>query len=129
MVDEILGHHDLFSFHKKHGNMAFSGGIIESTSNSSNLRNSSISFANVVRNFNAKSLKGDSKLLNGVIDGLKSLLIDHSNNITAASQSTLKGNYVYVKVNEKVLRDKLKLYQFSLIRRVFLSGGNAPWKL
>ncbi|PON60097.1 hypothetical protein TorRG33x02_285810 [Trema orientale] len=109
MVDEILGHHDLFSFHKKHDNKAFSGGIIESTSNSSNLRNPKISFAKVVGNFNANSLNSGFKLPNGVVDGSKSPLIDHSNDVTTASQPTLKGNYVCVKVNEKLLKDRLNL--------------------
>ncbi|PON55703.1 hypothetical protein PanWU01x14_186550 [Parasponia andersonii] len=90
MVDEILGYYDLFSFHKKHGNMAFSGGIIEFTSSSSNLRKPSISFTKVVGNFNATSLNSGSKLLNGVIDGSKSPLIDHSNDATTISQLTFE---------------------------------------
>ncbi|PON88453.1 hypothetical protein TorRG33x02_158190 [Trema orientale] len=71
MVNEILGHRDLFSFHKKYDNNAFSGAIIETISNSSNLRNLSISFAKIVGNFNANSSNGVSKQLNGVMDVLR----------------------------------------------------------
>ncbi|PON47311.1 hypothetical protein TorRG33x02_323720 [Trema orientale] len=49
MVDEIVGHHDLFSFHKKYDKDVFTSGVIETTSNSSKLRNPSISFAKVYR--------------------------------------------------------------------------------
>ncbi|PON47468.1 hypothetical protein PanWU01x14_244270, partial [Parasponia andersonii] len=105
MADEILGHYDLFSFHKKYDKNEFSGSVIKSTSNSSNLRNPSISFAKVIGNFNANSLNDSSKMLNGFIDGLKSPLIDRSNDVAIVSQPTLKGNYLCVKVNKKVLRD------------------------
>ncbi|PON37743.1 hypothetical protein PanWU01x14_317800 [Parasponia andersonii] len=104
--------------------MTFLGGIIESTNNSSNLRTLSISFAKVAGNFNVKSLNCSSKMLNGVIDGSKSPMIDHSND-TTTSQLTLKENCVCIKVNEKVLRNKLNLCQFSFIGRVFLSRGDA----
>ncbi|PON91619.1 hypothetical protein TorRG33x02_126580 [Trema orientale] len=63
-------------------------------SNSSKLRNLNISFVKIVGNFNANSLNGDSKMLNGIIDGSKSPLLDHSNDVTIAPQPTLKGNYV-----------------------------------
>ncbi|PON66286.1 hypothetical protein PanWU01x14_111510 [Parasponia andersonii] len=75
MVDEIWGHHDIFSFHKKDDNNAFSGSVIETISNSSNLRNPSISFTKIAGNFNANSLNSGSKLLNGAMDVLRKDLI------------------------------------------------------
>ncbi|PON41295.1 hypothetical protein PanWU01x14_290520 [Parasponia andersonii] len=52
-----------------------------------------------------------------------------SNIALESSKPTLKGNYVCVKVNEKALKNRLELCQYSLIGRIFLSKGDSTWKL
>ena len=63
-----------------------------------------------------------------MLDGTSRPLRDHFSTFgigLESSQPKLKGNYVFVKVNEQVFKQRMDLCKNSLIGRVFLSKGDS----